>query len=333
MIFDMTANANGRKLPTLNPDYPLDQTVTFIQGNTVSAVFEARIAKDGRPTQYSYQWYLDGEAVSGATDSSFQFNGISSSGNHALYCVITNAAGSVQTRTATLTADMYYTPVLNTSYPSDATVEVGKSATFSVSIATAGNPASYTYQWYKNGSAVSGATSSSYTYTPTEIGSTTVYCIVTNAAGNVQSRTATLTAKVAPQYLYSAGQTSGFTARGKKVSSSSYNPDTPTLNYNSSNMTCEISTSYREGMCYYSDMVNLADYSTLHFTGSSNGNTKICIWSSIGTYLYNNVVSSISFTGNTTLDVSSLTGSYYIGFAIESQSTSRKVTCTGLYLT
>lgn len=202
MIFDMTANANGRKLPTVNPDYPLDQTVTFIQGNTASAVFEARIAKDGRPTLYSYQWYLDGEAVSGATSSSFQFNGISASGKHTLYCVITNAAGSVQTRTATLTADMYYTPVLDDTYPADASVVVNGSVTCKVEISTAGNPASYTYQWYADGSPIAGYTSPTATITLTSIGSCSIYCIVTNAAGSVQSRTATITSGIVPQFSY-----------------------------------------------------------------------------------------------------------------------------------
>lgn len=202
MIFDMTANANGRKLPTLNPDYPLDQTVTFIQGNTASAVFEARIAKDGRPTLYSYQWYLDGEAVSGATSSSFQFNGISASGKHTLYCLITNAAGSVQTRTATLTADMYYKPVLNASYPADASVVVNYGCTLSVAIATAGNPDSYTYQWYADGSPIEGYTNPTAIITLTSIGSCSVYCVVTNAAGSVQSRTATVTSGIVPQFTY-----------------------------------------------------------------------------------------------------------------------------------
>lgn len=199
MIFDLTANSNGRKLPTIDPNYPLDQSVTFIKGSTASATFEAKITEDGRPAKYSYQWYLDGSPVSGATSSSFQFNGISAAGNHTIYCVIASAAGSVQTRTATLTVNMLYTPVLDSSYPEDQTVTFisgnTASATFEAKIATAGNPNSYTYQWYLDGEAVSGATSSSFQFNGISASCNhTLYCVITNAAGSVQTRTATLTA-------------------------------------------------------------------------------------------------------------------------------------------
>lgn len=85
-------------------------------------------------------------------------------------------------------------PVLNASYPADVTVNAGASATFKVAIATDGYPKKYTYQWYVNGSAVSGATGISFTYAPASPGSYTVSCKVTNGAGTVTSRTATLKA-------------------------------------------------------------------------------------------------------------------------------------------
>ena len=89
-------------------------------------------------------------------------------------------------------------PVLNTSYPKDVTLVAAAdgSATFITQIATAGKPAEYAYQWYVNGSKVSGATSSTYTKSGLTSASTyTVYCTVTNKAGTVQSRVATLTVK------------------------------------------------------------------------------------------------------------------------------------------
>ena len=89
----------------------------------------------------------------------------------------------------------YKVPVLNGSYPADATVSGKTAVTLKVVIATAGNPTSYTYQWYKGSTAISGATASSYTYTPSAVGSETFYCKVTNAAGTVYSRTATVTCK------------------------------------------------------------------------------------------------------------------------------------------
>lgn len=110
-------------------------------------------------------------------------------------------------------------PVLNTSYPANVTgKEVGGSATFKVVIAEDGIPAKYTYQWYVNGAAVEGATGASYTRSGLTAGSHTVYCIVTNAAGSVQSRTATLT--VTTHYLYNKGASVGWEALSVKGGSS-----------------------------------------------------------------------------------------------------------------
>lgn len=96
-------------------------------------------------------------------------------------------------------------PVLNANYPANASVDYKGGATFKVEITTHGYPEEYTYQWYKNGSAISGATGISYTVS-NQTESATIYCKVTNAAGTVQSRTATLTvASALPNYTYSGG--------------------------------------------------------------------------------------------------------------------------------
>lgn len=95
--------------------------------------------------------------------------------------------------------NIYELPVLNASYPQDKTVNAssGGTATFSVQISEHGKPAEYTYQWYVNGSAVNGATSTNYTRSTTSsnVGTFTIYCKVTNKAGSVNSRAATLTVK------------------------------------------------------------------------------------------------------------------------------------------
>ncbi len=74
----------------------------------------------------------------------------------------------------------------------------------------------YSYQWYKDGAAISGATSSSYTYTPASTGSAQFYCIATNsnATGTktAQSTVATVTVSNVPTITWvfdsgAAGQT------------------------------------------------------------------------------------------------------------------------------
>ena len=98
-------------------------------------------------------------------------------------------------------------PILSPYQPADATAWQGDSATFWVEIATPGVPAEYTYQWYQGSSKLTGATKATYTYTnlPT-VGTFTVHCVVSNAAGEVTSRTATLTVKNPNMtYTYTGG--------------------------------------------------------------------------------------------------------------------------------
>lgn len=101
----------------------------------------------------------------------------------------------------------YATPVLNNAYPANVTQleRADGSATFEVKIDAAGHPDSYSYQWYVNDAAVSGATSPSYTRTGlTSAATYSVYCKVTNKAGSVNSRTAILTVQPAkPAFSYS----------------------------------------------------------------------------------------------------------------------------------
>ena len=87
-----------------------------------------------------------------------------------------------------------------TSQPSASSVAVGSAASLSV---VAGGTAPLSYQWRKDGVAISGATSSTYTIASTknsDAGSYTV--VVTNSAGSVTSNSTVLTVRALPR-LYS----------------------------------------------------------------------------------------------------------------------------------
>src|SRR5207245_10132641 len=71
--------------------------------------------------------------------------------------VVSNSAGSVTSSVATLTVVV---PPSITNQPASQTITAGQTATFSV---TASGTAPLSYQWSKNGTAISGATSASYT--------------------------------------------------------------------------------------------------------------------------------------------------------------------------
>jgi hypothetical protein len=91
-----------------------------------------------------------------------------------------------------------YRPVAPTvTQPASVTVALGQTATFNVS-STGTGP--ITYQWYKNGVAISGANASSYTTPPAVAGDTgSVFTVTaTNSVGSVTSGPATLTVQVPP---------------------------------------------------------------------------------------------------------------------------------------
>lgn len=198
MLFDMSASSNSRKIMQLNPEYPKDVTMKSTDG---TAVFKAEIAKHGRPDEYTYQWYVNGAAVAEANHKEYERNISGDKGQYTVWCEVTNKAGTDRTREAKLT--VLRLPVLNSNYPANADVTISKDSIFSVSIVEHGYPANYTYQWYVNDSPVEGATAASYTRTAPAVGTETIYCVVTNDAGSVKSRTAEFA--IAPEYIMKDG--------------------------------------------------------------------------------------------------------------------------------
>jgi glucose/arabinose dehydrogenase len=110
--------------------------------------------------------------------------------------------------------------------PQSQTVSVGQSVTFSV---TATGTAPLTYQWQRNGTNISGATSASHTFNAAATDNGATYrVIVTNSAGSATSNSATLTVNSAPNpnapvatittpatgTLYSGGMTLSFAGTG-----------------------------------------------------------------------------------------------------------------------
>ncbi|WP_158945101.1 immunoglobulin domain-containing protein [Granulicella sp. S190] len=176
--------------PTITKQ-PVNQTVNVGQ----TATFSVTATGSGTLT---YQWFLNGTAISGATSSTYTTPATASTDSGSVFTVtVTNASGSVTSSPATLTVTVSSTTVppsapLIISQPANQTVQVGQTATFSV---TANGTAPLTYQWFKNGTLIPGATSSSYTTPATVIGdnNSQFTVTVTNATGAATSNPATLT--------------------------------------------------------------------------------------------------------------------------------------------
>ncbi len=178
--------------PQITTD-PANQTVTAGQSATFSVV-----ATGTAPL--SYQWQKNGTAISGATGATYTTPATTTSDSGSTYTVVvSNGAGSVTSSpVATLTVTAVEVAPQITTEPTSQTVTAGQSATFSV-VATGTAPLSY--QWQKNGTAISGATSASYTTAATTTGNSgsTFAVVVSNSAGSVTSSpVATLTVNAAP---------------------------------------------------------------------------------------------------------------------------------------
>jgi hypothetical protein len=150
-----------------------------------------RVTATGDPP-LTYQWLKDGVVIDGATQSRYTTPPTTSADNGTLYSVIvTNPNGSVTSNEAKLT--VLFAPII-TDQPDDASVTAGRSATFKV---TAIGTVPLTYQWQKNGTDISGATSRRYVTPPTtpEDNGSVFDVKVTNSLGTVTSDNATLTVR------------------------------------------------------------------------------------------------------------------------------------------
>jgi sugar lactone lactonase YvrE len=137
----------------------------------------------------TYQWEVGGAVIAGATSATYMTPAVTAQNNGAVYSVIvTNSGGNTASGNAILTVN---TPPAISGQPSPLTVNAGQTATFSVTASGTGN---LTYQWKRNASAITGASSSSYT-TPatTSANNGDSYSVdVTNGAGTTTSTSASL---------------------------------------------------------------------------------------------------------------------------------------------
>ena len=143
----------------------------------------------------SYQWKKGGTAISGATNATFAITNVQTSDAGTFTCTVSNSGGSATSNGATLTVSALSVAPTIASSPASATVTAGNSASFSV---VANGTAPLAYQWLKNGSAISGASSATYTIASAQTSDAANYsCTVTNSVGSATSAAATLTVSTA----------------------------------------------------------------------------------------------------------------------------------------
>ena len=138
-----------------------------------------------------YQWKLNDQDISGATDSSYATSDTNTVGNAAVFTVVvSNGTGTATSDKATLTVTPAPVAPAITTQPVSQVVAAGQTASFSV-VATGTEPLAY--QWKKNGSDIAGATSSTYKpVSSNELNDAKFSVVVTNSAGSVTSNEAVL---------------------------------------------------------------------------------------------------------------------------------------------
>ncbi len=141
----------------------------------------------------TYQWRRNGSVISGATSSSYTINptAVALSGS-SFTVTVSNAGGSATSTAAILTVNAAPVPPSITTQPASAFAIEPGGATFSV-VATGTSPLSY--QWRRNGTAIPGATSASYTLNSTSGADSgaSFTVVVSNSVGSATSSAAILT--------------------------------------------------------------------------------------------------------------------------------------------
>lgn len=196
------ATLSVAKLPVFTTDVA-SQGYTLAAG---TATFTAAATGNGA---LAYQWYQgapgSGTLLAGQTAPTLALSGLASGDNGTTYfCVATNTLNGVSASAPSSVGTL----VLNaaptiSAQPAAATVLLGGTATFSV---TASGTGTLSYQWFKGGVAIAGATSASYT-TPATVkadAGASYTCVVTNAVSgttvSTSSAAATLAVNWAPVF-------------------------------------------------------------------------------------------------------------------------------------
>jgi len=217
-VIDSASTVATSNIVSVTVNGPLSMTIAPSSSTIGSAqpqLFTSTVS--GGTSPFMYQWYLNGTAVSGATSSTWTFT----PGSIGFYNVYANVTDNFGLRAKSNTATVTVTTVSATIAPTSASLNVGQSQLFTSSISGGAFP--YSYQWYVNGTLVSGATSSSWTFTPSFAGTFKVYVRVTDSAlvqttSNTATVVVTTTGASYTLTMYTVGQGSVLPGNGTYAS-------------------------------------------------------------------------------------------------------------------
>jgi len=200
-------DAAGNAAPVASHDYMLDTGAptgsvtisgTVMQGQTLTADSSTLADADGLGTIH-YQWQAGGSDISGATGSAYTLTEAEVGKTVAVVASYTDGHGTAEHVTSVVTSavgNVNDAPTGNVTIAGTATQ--GQQLTASNTLADADGLGTISYQWKAGGSDISGATSSSYTLTESEVGkAVTVVASYTDHHDTVEHVTSAATGVVA----------------------------------------------------------------------------------------------------------------------------------------
>ncbi len=129
--------------------------------NTAGPVFVV-VPNNPANNPMRYQWRLNGKAITGATNATYSIATASSNNTGTYDVVVTNAIGNNSTSRGVLhTLNPAATFTVNGS--GNEQLANGANKTFAVNVSALPSGGNASYQWFKNGVAIAGATSANYT--------------------------------------------------------------------------------------------------------------------------------------------------------------------------
>lgn len=206
---------------TVNPNITSTATIAVSPGSTVCAGTTVTFTCTTSIVGGAYQWHKGGTPITGATLSTYSY--IPSMGD-VITCKVTPLTGcytgAITSAGITMTVNPVITSTATISASPGSTVCSGTTVTFTVTTSITGG----TYQWYKGGTPIGGATFSTYAYIP--LTGDVITCMVTPVTGCYTGAvtsagiTMTVTAPITPSSTATATSTSICSLNGDTINAS-----------------------------------------------------------------------------------------------------------------
>jgi len=183
------------------------------QSVIVGASVSFSVAATGLPAP-TFQWLKNGVAIASATSTTFSLSAAAFTDGATYTVVASNRAGSVTSNGAVLSVSGIAPTI--TTQPVSQSVTAGSTVSFSV--AASGTPTP-TFQWTKNGTAITGATGSIFTLAGVSSSDAATYAVVaTNSVAPTTSQGAVLTVTASTAVVAPPPTTTDSTGRLVNVS-------------------------------------------------------------------------------------------------------------------